>query len=233
MNRIRKLIFGLGFVAIGTISMTSCDKYYYANDLQDIGSRVEYLESVVQKVNDDIAALDVVIREIEANGFVTKIDSVMGEDGTYVYNITFNDGRVVKLHDGKPGEDVSLNISARKDPVDGKWYWTLGDDWLYDKDGNRMQAGAVDGKNGKTADEVGAVVPLVRVNPVSNHWEISTDNGVHWTDTGVSAIGKNGERGDKDIIEDVKLSDDGKYLTFFIKDKPDGSVVAYVVAIEW
>lgn len=41
--------------------------------------------------------------------------------------------------------------------------------------------------NGKDGND--AVAPLVRINPVTNCWEISDDAGLGWKDTGVKAIG--------------------------------------------
>lgn len=37
------------------------------------------------------------------------------------------------------------------------------------------------------------ISPKVRINETTNEWEISTDNGVTWTSTGVKATGENGQ----------------------------------------
>ena len=34
-----------------------------------------------------------------------------------------------------------------------------------------------------------AIAPQIRINETTNYWEVSTDNGVTWTSTGVKATG--------------------------------------------
>ena len=38
-----------------------------------------------------------------------------------------------------------------------------------------------------------AIAPQVRINSITNEWEVSTDNGVTWSSTGVKATGNDGE----------------------------------------
>lgn len=40
------------------------------------------------------------------------------------------------------------------------------------------------------------ISPQVRINQLTNYWEISTDNGTTWTSTGVKATGEEGKKGD-------------------------------------
>ena len=45
-------------------------------------------------------------------------------------------------------------------------------------------SGEFDGKDG--------ITPQIRINSVTNYWEVSTDNGVTWTSTNVAATGQDG-----------------------------------------
>jgi len=216
----------VGLAAVMGLLLTSCDKYNYTDDLQGLGKRVEILEAMVLQANNDLEALNIIIATIQKNGYVTNI--VEGEDGSYT--ITFNDGNVVTLRDGKDGEDgnSTLNISVTQDPSTGLWYWTKDGQWIVDGDGNRMQAGATDGKDGSNAS---VVIPQVRINPVTRYWEISTDGGNTWTSTYITAIGKDGEKGRDDIFKSVIFSEDGKYVTFVMRNG-SGSYTVPIILIQ-
>lgn len=203
----------------------SCNKYNYTEDLQALGKRVEILEETLRNMNLDIEALNLIIATIETNGYVTKV--VENQDGTYL--ITFNNGETITLRDGKKGEDgkdgreIDFHIGVAQDS-DGKWYWTMNGNWIVDENGNRMRAGAEDGRDGRDGindPQHPATPPVVRINDRTRHWEISTDGGITWTDTGVNADGRdgtNGTNGVDDMFFSIVQSPDGKYITFIMTD---------------
>ena len=231
----RKLTIATGIIhavlLMACMLVAACDRYNYVDELQGLGGRVETLEGMELKVNEQMKALDELIRTVEAGGYVTKVEK--NADGTST--ITFNDGRQVTLRpgrqgaDGHDGQEADLDIGVRQGE-DGTWYWTVNGQWLTDEQGNRMEAGASDGadgrdgkdgqdgRDGKTLSETGASVPQMRINPDTRHWEVSTDGGRTWTDTGSSADGSNGRDGSNDIFADVKVSSDGKSITFILRD---------------
>ena len=53
------------------------------------------------------------------------------------------------------------------------------------------------------------------MNGVTGNWEISTDNGATWEDTGVRA---NGRDGVNDIFQSFVLSEDGTKVTITLTD---------------
>ncbi len=63
-----------------------------------------------------------------------------------------------------------------------------GNDGSNGSDGNDGNDGE-DGKDG--------ITPQLRINPETNEWEVSYDNGETWTSLGVKATGDKGEQGDK------------------------------------
>jgi len=150
-RHIRSILAPIGII-LGLLTTASCsDKF--GDDLRDIGSRVEVLEESVLQINKDVETLHTIITIIESQGYVT--DVARNQDGTYT--ITFNDGSQVTLRDGKTGSDGrdgkdgkenTLNISVAQD-ADGIWYWTLNGEWILDANGEKMRAGAVDGKDGR------------------------------------------------------------------------------------
>ena len=45
-----------------------------------------------------------------------------------------------------------------------------------------------------------AIAPQIRINPDTNEWEVSSDNGKTWSSTGINATGKDGSDG-KDGVD--------------------------------
>ena len=222
MSIIRHSIHAL-LAALAVAAVSSCSKYNYVDPLQDMGSRVEVLEKSMTEHNNELKALSEILHAIEARGYVTNVTE--NADGTYT--ITFNNGTTYTLrhgHQGTDGREATLLISVAQDPDDGLWYWTLNGKWLLDGNGHRMQASANDGKdgnNGKSAAENGAVVPQVRINPTTRNWEISNDGGNTWSDTGIPADGKDGQdgkNGEDCIFISITVADDGKSITFTLRD---------------
>ena len=64
----------------------------------------------------------------------------------------------------------------------------------------------------------------MRINTNNRHWEVSTDGGRTWSDTGVKADGddgkdgRNGLDGEPDIFSQIKEAADGQSITFVMTD---------------
>lgn len=237
----KKWITGIQhLLLISGILVVSCGKFEYTGQLQKLGGRVEVLEQKALGLNEQLETLHQIIQTVEQNGYVTDVKK--GSDGSL--SVTFNNGETVTLRqgrngrDGLDGKDATLDLGVKEGP-DGKLYWTLNDTWLTGEDGQLVPAGALDGKDGvdgqdgrdgrdgKSASMAGASVPKTRINPDNRHWEISTDGGITWTDTGCSADGqdgrngidgKNGADGTDDIFMDVQVTDGGSSVTFILRD---------------
>jgi hypothetical protein len=207
-------------IAILACLMTmSCSKYEYSDELQKLGGRVENLEAMVLEANKQFEILHEIIMAIENNGYIT--DMIVGSDGQYY--LTFNTGKTIVLRqgkdgkDGKDGQEIDFLIDV-KQGEDEIYYWTINGQWLLDEDGKRVPASAQDGKDGKdgkTMSETGAIAPRTRINTLNRHWEISTDGGKTWSDTGIVADGKDGA---DDLFKSVIPSADGKSITFIFRN---------------
>ena len=207
-------------IAILACLMTmSCSKYEYSDELQKLGGRVENLEAMVLEANKQFEILHEIITAIENNGYIT--DMIVGSDGQYY--LTFNTGKTIVLRqgkdgkDGKDGQEIDFLIDV-KQGEDEIYYWTINGQWLLDEDGKRVPASArdgKDGKDGKTMSETGAIAPRTRINTLNRHWEISTDGGKTWSDTGIVADGKDGA---DDLFKSVIPSADGKSITFIFRN---------------
>ena len=180
-------------VVVFSLIISSCDDKYN-NQLRDLGTRVEILENSVLQMNQQTEDLYKLVKAIEGNGYITKIEK--NADGSYT--LIFNDGSSYTLRDGKDGDDANMTISVKKHE-DGFYYWWIIKDnvgtWLLDDNDNKVRAGGVDGKDG--------IVPKWRIK--NGKWEISYDNGTTWISTGVNA---NGEDGRPDRFKEIKYCDE-------------------------
>lgn len=217
-------LWRLGSLLLVLLATASCKDF--TDELQKLGGRVEALEQKVLEANKEYEALNEIVVAIQTNGYVTKVQK--NDDGTTT--IRFNTGKEFTLRNGRVGangKDATLLVSVAQD-TDGEWYWTLNGEWMLDGQGNKIRAGAKDGKDGangadgKSADQVGAAVPKVRINS-DGYWEIAAD-GVNYEPTGVKANGTDGRdgldgnKGRDDIFDRIEVSADGKSITIHMRD---------------
>lgn len=195
------------------------DDSYLMDRIDELTERIEALEDFSDQVQSDIDALQDII--IKLQSAVTVDNIVFGADS---YTINFSDGSSITITDGKDGEDGRDGEDGKdgQDGEDGKdgmtpptiivieedgvYYWGYENpdgskDFILDNDGNKIP--------------VTAAAPEVRINPDTGNWEISTDGGQTWEDTGMPSVGI----GDS-LFLDVKEDDDNVYLVL-----RDGSVI--------
>jgi hypothetical protein len=191
------------FVCLMGLCAASCTDYQ--EELDALSYRVTELENLVSQVNSELLTIKKVTDVIADGDYIT--DLTENDEG---YIITFKKHGAVQLKHGatgaagKDGKDAQApDITVEQGP-DGNWYWKLNGKWLTDNSGNRIRSNAVDGKDGKDgADgkDGKAVAPQVRINNKGS-WEISTDGGNTWTDTGTPASGKDGKDGNT-VVETI------------------------------
>lgn len=195
----KNFLYG-SLLLLGVTTLTACDNNH--DDLWDaidkVNSRIDDLESLAQKINGEVSTLSGLVTALQNHLSITSIQTT--SDG---YQILFSDGSIVTIHhgtngkDGKDGQGVP-EISIRQD-IDGNYYWTLGNDWLI-VDGHKVRANGIDGVNGTDGMDgmpgAPGIAPQVRINPETNEWEISIDNGEIWNSTGIKATGDSGSDGD-------------------------------------
>lgn len=212
---------GLALVLGGAICLSACDKYNFVSTFQQIGARVENLEDKELGMNEAIAKIKTIVEKVESSGYITELKK--NADGSCV--ITFSDGEQVKLRpgrngqdgqDGKDGKGNDLKIGVLKG-LDGLYYWSLDGKVLLDENGDPLRVSALDGRDGqdgldgrdgKDGKSAQVTMPQMRINRDTRNWEISTDGGKTWEDTGFCADGKDGTDGRNGI--DGRDGIDGK-----------------------
>ena len=152
--------------------LSACTKPVQA-ELDETHAKLKALQERVLSVNRDLNDLNAIVTELVRLNKTVPDSFRETEDG---YEVTFQDGKTITIHPGKDGLDGRVfPIGVDKDE-DGRYYWTIdytpedeeGPVWLTDAEGNRLLAGAADGKDG--------IAPVLKVE--EDAWWISTDGGV-------------------------------------------------------
>lgn len=169
----------LGGVMLGTGGCMRNEIDDIKDTLSQQEARIAALEEWQASVNESIRALQGLVEALEANDFVTGVSPLPDGSG---YVISFQKGDDITIRHGEKGGDGHTPvIGTEKDAADGRYYWTIDGEPLVDEDGNRLPVTGNDG-----------TAPLVRIDPTTNEWEVSTDGGATYTSTGVKATGADG-----------------------------------------
>lgn len=156
MKLYKSLLLGLlmcGFAA--------CDTTDLERDINSLKDRVEDYEAQVQKLNDDMNIIRVLL---DGNKTITSYSF----DGTN-YTMTLSNGETLTLTQGVVGANYpSITID--------------------EESGNWIIAGVDSGKKAEAKDgEDAPYTPQFKIE--NENWWVSYDGGVTWTDLGVKATG--------------------------------------------
>lgn len=183
MKLYKSLLLGLlmcGFAA--------CDTTDLERDINSLKDRVEDYEAQVQKLNDDMNIIRVLL---DGNKTITSYSF----DGTN-YTLTLSNGETLTLTQGVVGANYpSITI----DEESGNWI-------IAGKDSG-VKAEAEDGKDAP-------YTPQFKIE--NENWWVSYDGGVTWTDLGEKATGD--PSGESSPISNVTLASDGNSITIKLSD---------------
>ncbi len=157
------------FAVLGAIACQKSDIDELRRDVDDLGHRVTALETQIQQLNDNVAALQTLM-----NG--ATVNSVAEADG--VYTVTLSNGEVLTLTQGSEGGYIEPKIA-----IDDEGYWIISVnndgkfERLKDRQGHDVRAIAQDGETGNTGEN--GKTPQFRVDG-ENYWQVSYDGGSNW-----------------------------------------------------
>lgn len=193
MKLYKSLLFGL--LVCG---MAACDTTDLERDINSLKDRVEDYEAQVQKLNDDMNIIRVLL---DGNKTITSYSF----DGTN-YTLTLSNGETLTLTQGIVGANYpSITID--------------------EESGNWIIAGVDSGKKAEAKDgEDAPYTPQFKIE--NENWWVSYDGGVTWTDLGVKATGtasgtspiSNVEPASDGNSITIKLSDNNSYTIPVVKD---------------
>lgn len=193
MKLYKSLLFGL--LVCG---MAACDTTDLERDINSLKDRVEDYEAQVQKLNDDMNIIRVLL---DGNKTITSYSF----DGAN-YTLTLSNGETLTLTQGVVGANYpSITIGENAN-------------WVIAGTDSGVRAEAKDGEDAP-------YTPQFKIE--NENWWVSYDGGVTWTDLGVKATGDpSGESSpiskvtlasDGNSIT-IKLSDNNSYTIPVVKD---------------
>ena len=202
-----KRYIAAGILATALLA-SGCGKFV-RDELITMQNEIDQLtKKVSQMMNQDLAALSEVVTQMENGGYVTSADSFTDEEGRGGIVLTFNNGKTLSLYHGADGNDgadaVGPAIFPQWDEEAGHYYWAVKNEgveefsWLL-ADGDRVQAGAVDGKTPKVKIEEG-------------YWWLSPDGSEEGFVKQEWPVSVHGEDADQIFSLDYEVFDDRSVL---------------------
>lgn len=169
-------------------------------DIDDLNARLEMIEAMLPQMNQDIANYQGLLY-----GQYMIVGYSKAENGDYTLDLSNGESMEVNVYSGEPNEALPvMSIGS-----DGYWYYTKDGETLpLTENGNKVSADPV---NGKT--------PEFAVN-AQGYWIYSFD-GTNWED-GIGLADPGKAQGLVSIFDDVKVSPDGKSITFTWTSEGEG-----------
>lgn len=97
MKTIKYSIVAMAAALVGFISCTD-----YQDEIDSLDNRVTILENLVQRVNDDIVALQTIVDATEKGDVITRVDTLKNGDGDVIgYRFIFLKNQPITIYNGK------------------------------------------------------------------------------------------------------------------------------------
>ena len=169
-------------------------------DIDDLNARLEKIEAMLPQMNQDIANYQGLLY-----GRYMIVGYSKAENGDYTLDLSNGESMEVNVYSGEPNEALPvMSIGS-----DGYWYYT--------KDGETLPL--MENGNKVSADPVNGKTPEFAVN-AQGYWIYSFD-GTNWED-GIGLANPGKAQGVVSIFDDVKVSPDGKSITFTWTSEGEG-----------
>lgn len=108
--------------------------------LDDHEARIARLEALCNQYNTTINSLQSLVASLQSNNWIKDVIPVSENGLTIGYVISFVHGDPITIYNGKNGENGHTPIIGVKKDEDGKWYWTIDDEWLLNENGEKLCA---------------------------------------------------------------------------------------------
>ena len=194
-------------IILSTISLilAGCGGFI-RDEFTQMQHEIDQLRTRIDALNGSVESVHAIVTEMAEGGYV-KSFTELSEDGRTGYELTFNNGRTVKLFNGvtgKDGKDAEVPQLGMRQDNDGIWYWTLDGEWLDDGSGQKVRAAEKDG-----------IVPGFKID--EGKILISLDNGNTWNEVGTAH--------DTEGLSIVSYTDISSYKDRIVLTLADGSKV--------
>ncbi|MDR2814686.1 MAG: DUF4988 domain-containing protein, partial [Prevotellaceae bacterium] len=216
MKKITTIIFTAIMLAI-----SGCQEYNDSalwTELENQAKRIATIEAWQATVNNNIGALQGIVTALQANDYVTSVDSFStpSPGGYYIHFTKSPKATVWNGVKGDKGDVPQIGVKQEADV----YYWTLNSEWLTDGSGQKIPT---TGSKGEKGDE--GVTPQLRINATTNHWEVCltgtcTDES-EWSevlDSDGKPVAATGPQGDAIFAENGVDNSNPDYVEFTLAD---------------
>lgn len=198
MNKFRHY----ALLLVTAMAVFGCSKDYddteLKQDISDLQSRVEKLETWCTTVNGQISALQGLVTALEAKDYVTGVSPV-----TNGYTINFSKSESITIYNGKDGAKGADGVTPviGVDKFEGEYYWTVkigttAATWMLDADGKKIRTTGDKGVDGSAGiNGQSPVLSVVTDTDGKVYWKV---NGEWLLNSGkkVQATGDKGDKGE-------------------------------------
>ncbi len=159
----KRTLFVILVMLAGLVSCRYDDSEIW-NKVNGNEARIAVLEEQCRGFNQDLQTLRTIVNALQGNDYVTGVAEVMKDGAVVGYTISFSKNGTVTIYNGKDGHSPVIGIRRH---TDGKYYWTMDGEWIYDGSGtgNRISAGGT--------------VPELKIE--DGWWYVSYDGKETWT----------------------------------------------------
>ena len=185
---------------VTAMAVFGCSKDYddteLKQDISDLQSRVEKLETWCTTVNGQISALQGLVTALEAKDYVTGVSPV-----TNGYTINFSKSESITIYNGKDGAKGTDGVTPviGVDKFEGEYYWTVktgtaAATWILDADGKKIRTTGDKGADGSAG--VAGTSPVLSVAADTDgkvYWKVNGE----WLLNGGKKVQATGDKGDK------------------------------------
>lgn len=182
------------FVLLAGLVSCRYDDSEIWNKVNENEARIVALEEQCRGFNQDLQTLRTIVNALQDNDYVTNVAEVKKDGAVVGYTISFSKSGSVTIYNGEDGHSPVIGIRRH---TDGKYYWTLDGDWIYDGDGTGNRIGAE------------GITPELKID--DGWWYVSYDGKKTWTKLS-KATGEDGEDGDS-FFSSVKDNGDSVSVT--------------------
>lgn len=189
----KKTIFIILAMLAGFVSCKYDDSDIW-NAVRSNEVRIAALEEQCRALNQDIQTLNTIVRALQDNDYVTGVVEVQKNGAVVGYTISFSKSGSVTIYNGEEGRTPVIGIKRH---TDGKYYWTVDGEWIYDGSG--------------TGNRISAEGTVPRLKITDGWWYVSYDEGKSWTKLSKAS----GEDGDSFFSQ---VTDNGDSVTVALKD---------------
>jgi hypothetical protein len=239
----KTFLYSLIVLLVASVYFSSCKDF--SEDLEEIGQKLAKIQHDTITIEKELSSYEKIVKSLYSHKGITDV-VFNAEKNCYVLH--FVEGDSLILSNGLMGADgksiLADAIGVTK--IGGKTYWTVNDTLMKDSVGKPVEVVPLLGKG---QDVTTMTVPVVRINPSTGKWQITTEtyfDGITWRvkpgvpesvwkdlDVNVSSKGETGDRGEQgppgepgvlkdEVFEYVKVYDsdgDGSPDSLVIKDK--------------